>query len=445
MLTEISISEARVGPEVLSPEIRQWYEQYAKDTWRSIDAMVCPNGLPADHLHYLRAPDGKSSETFQITNRTSPTNIGFKLACDCAAGALKELPIPEAQYRAETTLATILDMMKDPQVFVLTNNNNEGLFVNWIQPSIAKACTHWLPVDSSKQQTPAPLVEQQLSSIDNAWLKAYLMLTKAQFPQLRETVDNILARIDLSFMIDPKTKFFRGVYLLDPPGFKPWQYDKLSENRILYAVGDNETAELLAVLLNNRSENSIYIDPTTGLSARKTWDGEGFTVFWPALLVPEGELSSQWKQTYEATIQAQKKFGAQHNNGHYGYSAGLGPDGKYYEFRVPEMGESSDPYEARTVITISALVNMGIIKPIETCLELQRLHAEFEEITHPGMGDGDTVDTATGECQPDQLFPNQATSLLACWNILNKRQPQNLFMQVAPPALKNAYEQCSLW
>ena len=443
MLKEAFKDQTKVSPEILPADISKFYEQYATATWHSLEAMVYPSGLPADHLHFLLI-DRESSEMAVRIDRTSPTNIGYKLACDCAAAALGEITHTEAQKKIETTLITIQKMMKDPQVFVPTGNKEGGLFINWVQSSTGQALTHWLAVDSPiEQQLPPPPLEQQISSLDNAWVKAFLMLTKGYFPQTGETIDNILSRIDLPFMLDHNTGLFRGVYMINPPGFKPWQYAKPSESRVQYAVCDDNIAKLMTIMFNNRSEQSVFTD-STGRCGRRTWDGESFATFWPALIIPEDKLNPQWEQSYRATIQAQKDFGSRHNGGHYGYSAGLGPDGKYYEFRVPETGESNDQYKPQTVITISALVNMGIVEPIETCLALQSLHEEFKGLVHTGMGDGDTINTVTGEYQPDQLFPNQAVSLLTCWNILKNRQPQELFMQAAPPAIRKVYE-CPLW
>ena len=443
MLKEASSEQVKVTPEMLPADICQFYKHYATATWHSIEAMIYPSGLPADHLHYL-STDKESSEITVKIDRTSPTNIGYKLACDCAGAALGEIPHTKAQKNVETTLATIQMIMEDPQVFISTGNRDGGLFVNWVQPSTGQALTHWLPIDSSiEQQLSAPPIEQQISSLDNAWLRAFLMLTKSHFPQTMETVNSILSRIDLPFMLNHDTGLFRGALTLNPRCFKGWQYDMPSESRIQYAVCDDDIAQLMTNMLNNRSEQSIFTD-STGRCGRKTWDGESFATFWPALIIPEDKLNLQWEQNYRATIQAQKDFGRRHNGGHYGYSAGLGPDGKYYEFRVPETGESKDQYNHEPVITISALINMGIVEPIETCHALQSLHEEFNGLVHTGMGDGDTINTVTGKYQPDQLFPNQAVSLLTCWNILKNRQPQELFMQAAPPAIRKVYE-CPLW
>ena len=424
-----------MGAEVLQSEIRGWYLQYAGLTWNGIRAMVYPEtGLPADHLHYY-TEDGKLAEdTFRI-DKTSPTDIGFSLACSAAAAALGLIPSSEADQRIDRTLTTVEEMMKDPNVFIPTNEE-KGLFVNWIQPSKGIVLRQWPGIDEP--------VRQQVSTVDNAWLMAFSQLTRAQFPQFNQRIQNYLDRIDLPFMFDTETGYFRGCYIVDPPHFESWQYDVLSEARIAYLVCDENIAKLMGNLISCKSERSVFIDPM-GRPGRRTWDGEWFALGWPRLLVPEDKLNYQWGITYQATIQEQRRFGARYNGGHYGYSAGLGPDGQYHEFRVPELGESTDRYQPQPVITISALVNMGLEEPVETYMALQRLHQEFPNVTHKDNGDGDTVNTETGAIQRDQLLPNQATSLLTCWNIVNNNQAHDLFMGVVPHFIRDVYQCSSLW
>lgn len=197
-------------------------------------------------------------------------------------------------------------------------------------------------------------------------------------------------------------------------------------------------------LINKKSERSVFTD-SLGRHGRASWSGGFFEWGWPHNLIPENKLNNQWEDTYRAAIQKQKDFGLQHNGGHYGYSAGLGPDDQYYEFRVPDSGESNVPYQPQPVITISALVNMGLEEPVETCKALQKIHQEFPTLTHVNNGDGDTVNTNTGAVQRDQLLPNQAASLMTCWNVVKDGEAQDLFMGVIPFSIRDVYKRYLLW
>jgi len=427
--------ETGVKPETLSPEIRNEYLRYAESTWNSISAMnYLETGLPADHLHYY-TEDGRTTEETCKIDKTNPTNIGFSLASVAAAADMGFIPQSEAHQRIDRTLTTIASMMEDPKVFIPTNGE-KGLFINWTQPSTGRVLNQWPNTDLP--------VKQHISTVDNAWFIAFSKLASAQFPQFNHRIQSYLNRIDLPFMFDNKTGFFNGSYGLNPPGFEPWQYDVISEARIAYLVGGENITKLMGNLIKRKSERSVFID-SKERHARATWEGGFFELGWPRLLVPENELNPHWEETYRATIQMQKDFGTKHNGGHYGYSAGLSPDGQYHEFRVPESGESTDLYQYQPVITISALVNMGLEEPVETSLALQQLHKEFPNLTHTNNGDGDTVNTQTGVVQRDQLLPNQAASLLTCWNIVKNHQPQNLFMGVAPSSIRDVYQHNPLW
>jgi hypothetical protein len=429
-----TLAETRRVAEILPTEVREWYLKYAKSTWRSIDAMIYPQtGLPADHLHY-HSKDKKPTKTSRV-DKTSPTDIGFLLACVGAAKAMGFIPSSEANTRIDLTLTTIENMMKDPDVFFPTDDG-KGLFTNWIQPSTSEVLRYW-----PGSEMP---VKQQVSTIDNAWLMAFSKLLSVQFPQFSNRIQHFLDLFDLPFMFNSQTGFFRGCYTLRPPGFEDWHYDVISEERITYLVCGEKIARRMSDLLNRRSPRSTFVDPT-GQIGRATWDGQWFQLGWPHLLIPEDELNPQWGNTYHATVQMQREFGIQHNCGHYGFSAGLSPDGQYDEFRVPQSGESTAPYSFQPVVTTAALVNMGGIEPVEIYQALQRLHRDFPDLTHLNNGDGDTVNIETGVVQPDQLLPNQATSLITCWDIVKSGEPQVLFMSIVPSSIRDVYRDCPLW
>lgn len=430
-----TFTDTEVSSEVLSSnEIRKGYQEYAKSTWNSISAMNYPEtGLPADHLHYYREAGQRTEDAFRI-DKTSPTNIGFSLACVGAAASMGFIDSSEAHQRIGNTLTTIEKMINDPEVFIKTNKK-KGLFINWIQPSTGKVLTQWPNSELS--------IRQQLSTVDNAWLIAFSQLIAAQFPEFNNRIQNYLDQIDLPFMFDKEAGFFHGSYALNSSSFDPWHYDVISEARINYLVSSKNIAKLMGNLINRKSERSVFTD-SKGHSGRASWGGGYFEEGWVLNLFPEDKLNDQWKETHLATIQKHKDFGTKNNGGHYGYSAGLGPDDQYYEYRADESGENPDKYEPLTVITISALVNMGLLEPVETYETLKQIHREFPLLTHLNNGDGDTVNTQTGAVQRDQIFSNQATSLLSCWNIVKDSEPQNLFIKNKSYLVKN-YKMHQLW
>jgi len=415
--------DKRFSEETLTSEMRKGYSQYAKLTWNSISAMMCPEtGLPSDHLHYPRAGEGLISEPNRV-DKTNLTDIGFSLACAGAAASMGFIQPSEARQRIDQTLTTLEQMTTDLELFIPTTSG-KGLLANWITPSTGKVLKEWPGSISA--------VKKHVSTVDMAWLMAFSKMTGAQFPQFNKRIQSYLNKIDLAFMFDPESGFFHGCYNLETQEFEDWEYKVISEARIAYLVGDQEMAEAMSKMIGHRTEQS-YVCDSYGRQSRATYVGAFFEMGWPSLLIPEDELNPSWADMMQTTIQMQKDYGATHSCGHYGFSPGLGPDDQYHIYRVPDAGESRDKYiEPTGVITVAALVNMGLREPVETYRALARLHKEFPALVNPNYGDGDTVDTKTGNVQIDQLMHNQAAILLTCWNVVNHHEPQDIFMQASP-------------
>lgn len=424
-----------IEQEVLPEEILEGYEIIGRLTWNSISAMEYPQtGLPADRLHHEIIKEHPTGVVERI-DQTSPTNIGFYLASIGAAYSMGYISNEEAQERISWTVNTITELMNDNEVFISTRED-KGLFVNWIQPSTGKALKIWPESDRE--------VKQQLSSVDTAWLIAFSKLTAAQFPEFSEQIQNYLCRIDLPFMFNKDTGIFHGCYDLKLNKFEDWNYDKISEARIAYWLCGEEVLQDMSRLINNKSEKSIFIDSMKRMG-RASWDGESFAHFWPLLLMMEHKLNPQWQDTFKAVIQVQKDFGKEHCDGHYGFTAGYTPDNRYLELRVPEAGESDAEYIPEKIVNVSGTINMGIIEPLESYLEVKHIIDNFPSILHEKYGLGDTVDISNKLVQRDQLLPNQATSLITIWTILKNYYPQTLFIKTLPSSISEVYSKNSLF
>jgi hypothetical protein len=144
---------------------RATLRQYAADTWRSFEAMVHPaTALPADNV----ADDRTRSDY------TSPTNIGTYLWSTIAARDLGLIDRREATARMQATLATVAR---------LERHEASGQFYNWYDPRTGDKLTVW-PADGST-------VYPFLSSVDNGWLGAALLMVARAEPKLREQASAI--------------------------------------------------------------------------------------------------------------------------------------------------------------------------------------------------------------------------------------------------------------
>ena len=85
----------------LGPGERETLRRYARDTWRSFEAMALPGGLPADGLRH--GGDG----VWKPTEKTSPTDIAAYLWSTLAAENLRIIEPDEARRRLDRTLAAL--------------------------------------------------------------------------------------------------------------------------------------------------------------------------------------------------------------------------------------------------------------------------------------------------------------------------------------------------
>src|SRR5436305_8035408 len=93
-------SVLRAGEIDLGPADRAILGGYARDTWKSFDALALPSGLPADMMS--RTADGWST-----ANYTSPSDIAAYLWSIIAAEDLQIITSEEASARLGRTLEAL--------------------------------------------------------------------------------------------------------------------------------------------------------------------------------------------------------------------------------------------------------------------------------------------------------------------------------------------------
>jgi len=121
---------------------------YARDTWRSFEAMIYPEtGLPADSV----SADGVRA------GYTSPTNIGLYVWSTLAARDLQIINPTEAQLR----IGRVLEMLE-----TMERHTDSGMYYNWYDPATGAKLTIWPPSGDP--------IYPFLSSVDNGWLASAL-------------------------------------------------------------------------------------------------------------------------------------------------------------------------------------------------------------------------------------------------------------------------------
>src|SRR5918994_1277526 len=171
---------------------RRVLQRYAADTWRSFELLLDPaTGLPSDN----------ASAAGERSRYTSPTNVGAYLWSTLAARDAGIISPSQARRRIAATLAT---------VGRLERHQPSGMFYNWYDPASGAKLTTW-PGDGSP-------VYPFLSSVDNGWMAAALLMVANAVPQLRAQARALLAPMDFGDYYDRAAGLLRGGFWVDPPG-----------------------------------------------------------------------------------------------------------------------------------------------------------------------------------------------------------------------------------
>jgi hypothetical protein len=173
------------------PGNRDALTTYARDTWRSMVAMTYPSGLTADNI---------DADTRVPARYTSPTNIGSYLWSTLTARDLGIIGERNALGRIRTTIRTLER---------LERHTWSGQFYNWYDPENGAKLLIW-PNDGST-------VYPFLSSVDNGWLAASLIMVANAVPELRQRARALARSIDFGFYYDESAGLIRGGFWADPP------------------------------------------------------------------------------------------------------------------------------------------------------------------------------------------------------------------------------------
>ncbi|MGZ8782180.1 MAG: glucoamylase family protein [Gaiellaceae bacterium] len=344
---------------------RRTLERYATDTWRSFVQMTNPTtGLSADNV----TAEGVRAKY------TSPTNIAAYIWSTLAARDLGIVKPSEARKRIEATLTTLAGMER---------HERSGQYFNWYDPDTGEKLTVW-PVDRSR-------VYLFLSSVDNGWLAAALMMVGNSIPQLRREADAILEPMDFGFYYDPNVGQLRGgAWTEPPPGcsvpsgdvyYTCHHYGSLNtEPRIASYIGiargqipathyfklfrtfpetcdwswqEQKPAGVTRTYLGVDVYEGHY--NYRGMKIVPSWGGSMFEALMVPLLVPEEEWAPHsWGVNHPLYVRAQIEHGLEEAKyGYWGFSPSNDPDGGYREYGVDPIGLNPDGYasdQERTLV-----------------------------------------------------------------------------------------------
>jgi hypothetical protein len=345
---------------------------YGKATWRSLTAMVDDTtGLPDDNI-------GGDLDPASRGGYTSPTNIGAYLWSTVAARDTGIIGAREAHRRMAATLHTMSGVERHAA---------SGMFYNWYAPATGAVLRIW-PPDGSP-------VTPFLSSVDNGWFAAALMVVGNAEPSLRGEARALLRPMDFGFYYNAQARgadfpagLLRGGFWDTEPagcsvkdnyrgrGPEVWytcnHYDVLnSEPRIASYIGiargqiprehyfapnrtfpptcDWDWLEQQPVGFQTSYLGVPVFEGAyryQGLQFVPTWGGDMFEALMPDLFVPEEDWAPRsWGVNHPAFVRGQILHGlTDAKYGYWGFSPASNPAGGYTAWGVDAMGMDPGGY-----------------------------------------------------------------------------------------------------
>jgi hypothetical protein len=357
------------APEVHPATARQVLAMYGEDTWASFVAMTYDNGLPADNL----SADGTRSRY------TSPTNIGSYIWSTLVARDIQLINPQEARGRIGQTLDTVAN---------LELHEASGQFYNWYDPETGEKLTIWPPSGGP--------VYPFLSSVDNGWLAAALIMVTATVPQLADQAQAILDGMDFGYYYDPVAGLMRGGFWDEPPpecsiadNYRGDPVDVFytchhygafnTEPRIASYIGIAwgqvppehyfkmwrtfpATCEWSWHEMQPTGEVRTYLGVDVyegtysyrGMNIVPSWGGSMFEALMVPLLVPEEEWGPRsWGINHPLYVQAQIEHGLyEAEYGYWGFSPSNNPSGGYSVYGVDAIGMDPNGYPSNNDWTL---------------------------------------------------------------------------------------------
>ena len=432
--------------EPLSTAERSQLRAYAADTWRSLTAMVQPSGLPADGLH--RGSDG----IWVAATFTSPTNIAAYLWNVLAAESLKLITPEDARLRLDTTLSSLEAMER-----------SHGFFYNWYDPASRAPLASW-------PGKPGPL-RPFLSSVDNGWLAASLMMIGNARPDFAGRTEKLLRPMDFAHFYDAHDPADPAAH----PGLfhvGSWpdtgvptasHYGMLNtEARIISYVAISRgqvpadhyyrlqrtlpaeqawQQQVPTGRVRNERGVPVFEGHYTyhGIDLVPSWGGSMFEALMVTLFVPEAEWAPEsWGVNHPLYVRAHVEFGrSEAGLGVWGFSPSSRPGGGYQEYGVPALGTRPGGYPARDPGSVSTARGPGYVvtphasflalafDPVESLANLTSLADNFK--AYGPLGFYDAVNLNTGQVAESVLALDQGMILSAIANALDDHVMQHLF------------------
>lgn len=366
-LTSLAGLLAATPTHVTNPDLTLY--TYAKDTWRSMNAMVEPaTGLPADKV---------TGDLRTRAKVTSPTNIATYVWSTLTARDLGLIGSGDASRR----VARVLDALEK-----LERNTPTGQFYNWYDPATLKLVRVW--PDSGNP------IQPFASSVDNGWLATALMMIPKAMPQHAGKAGRLARSMNFASYYDPAarpdagTGLLRGGFSPEKPEGCSVESDYAGTGTVVYstchhygAPAETRIATYVGIALGQIPREHYFGIYRTfpdnacdwawqdqkpvgswkehlgvkvwegtygyrGMRYVPNWGGSMFEELMPDLVVPESKWAPRsWGRNHPVFVQAQIEHGLREARyGYWGFSPSNDPHGGYREYGVDPLGMDATGY-----------------------------------------------------------------------------------------------------
>ncbi|MCL6442141.1 MAG: DUF3131 domain-containing protein [Alicyclobacillus sp.] len=393
----------------------------ASQTWRYfVQATDNPTGLPADRIDIVPKDQGG----YVASSNTSPTNIGLYLMSIVAARDLGIIRDSDAENRVQKLAATLGRL-----------GTWHGFLYNWYDVATGSPASG----DSSRF----------VSTVDNGWYAAGLMVARQAFPGAKSVLTKLLNAMDFSKLYDPSAHQMYGGYDPVQKTYPTWHFGNLNtESRVAdyIAIGQGKVPQTLwwhvyRTLPSSEDQAQtpqgkivmhdgvpVFEGHYTwgGLKYVPSWGGSMFEALMPSLVLEEQQLAPHgFGLNDERMVQLQIRWANVKHYPAWGISPCATPNDGYGVYGVPPLGSAASPYDEDGTVTPHATFLALAFDPQAALANLKVLRSKYD-VMGP-FGYYDSVNVHTGIVAKSDLALDEGMILVAIDNFLNRDKVQMYF------------------
>jgi len=399
----------------------------AKDTWRYFDEVVDKrHDMICDYI------DMNDDRIYRIGDYTSTTNLGLYFMCIISAWDLGFITRDDAIQRIDSTFDVILGLPR------------------WKD--------QWYNFYST---TNLQIARPYVSSVDNGWLAAGLIVVRQTFPdEFHDKATVLLEKLDFSLLYDDIIGQLYLGYEADKDKLSDYHYGMIAtEPRLtsFIAIGKGDISkghwfriyrtlpsswDWQRQIPKGRIKRYMGIDvfegyyTYDGMKIVPSWGGSLFETLMPTIVMDEEKYASKSFGLNNKRIARIHRDYMLKEKGYpvWGLSSCSTPDGGYAEFGVADAGTKG--YEDFRVITPHASILALPIIPHDVIDNIRSMIKEYDIYGEYGLYDAVNVDS--GEVSYRYLCLDQGMIFIQINNYLNDGIMRERFHQ--DPIAKEAIE-----